>query len=294
MSKDSALRGNILGTGLGFRREQISELLTGDLSEIQFFELAPENWIPLGGQYAQHLRHFTERFPFACHGLSLSLGGTDDLNVSLLQRTRQFMQDHGITLYTEHLSWCANEGQLYDLLPIPFTSEAVSWVAARIKRAQDILGCQIGIENASYYIRPPNSDLSEVQFINAVLEESQCFLHLDVNNLYVNSQNLHYDPYQFLNAIDPNTVGYLHVAGHYVEEDGWIVDTHGADVIDPVWSLLEATYTRLGAQANRIGTCLERDFNLPDLKVLQKELHTITTIRNRTCSTTPNASYSKA
>ena len=271
----------ITGTGLGFRRELLESLQHNDLTHIDFFELAPENWIGMGGKYPQLLRAYTERFPFVSHGLSLSLGGTDPLNEELLLNIKAFLDEHNIALYTEHLSWCAHNGQLYDLLPIPFTEDAVTWVAQRIRRAQEILERQIGIENSSYYITPPNSQLSEDEFINAVIAESGCFLHLDVNNLYVNSRNLHYDPINFLNKLSPNNVGYLHVAGHYVENDGWIVDTHGAPVIDPVWDLLRSTYIWLGDRAKDVGTCLERDFNFPPFSALIAEIQQIKTVKNQ-------------
>lgn len=268
------------GSGLGFRRELLDELYANDLSKIDFFEIAPENWLDLGGKYEQHLRYFTDRFQFTCHGLSLSLGGTDPLNESLLKNTKKLMDAHNIELYTEHLSWCAHEGQLYDLLPIPFTQEAVRWVAERVKKAQDILERPIGIENSSYYLVPPNADLTEIEFINGVLTEANCFLHLDVNNLYVNSQNLKYNPGEFLNALQPDKVGYLHMAGHYVEQDGWIVDTHGANVIEPVWDLLKTTYAWLGSRAETVGTCLERDFNFPKFAQLISEVERIKTLQN--------------
>ncbi len=273
---------HIQGAGLGFRRELLQDYHENDLSHIDFFELAPENWINLGGKFEQQLRHFTERFAFACHGLSLSIGGADPLDERLLKDIRQFMDTHGITLYTEHLSWCANQGQLYDLLPVPFTEESAHWVAERVKRAQDILGRQIGLENASYYIRPPQSTMTEADYINRVIELSGCFLHLDVNNLYVNSQNLNYSPHDYLAAINPKHVGYLHMAGHYVEADGWIVDTHGAEVIPPVWRLLEQTYAWLGERTHQIGTCLERDFNFPDFSTLADEVKKIAALQAAT------------
>ncbi|TAJ22894.1 MAG: DUF692 family protein, partial [Rugosibacter sp.] len=144
----------ISGAGLGFRRELIPELKAGVPGFVSFFELAPENWADMGGSSAKDLRAFTERYPFVCHGLSLDLGGPSPLDESLLHRTRSFMQQQGITLYTEHLSWCADDGHLYDLLPIPLTEEAVHWVAGRIRHAQDILGMRIGVENASTYLIP--------------------------------------------------------------------------------------------------------------------------------------------
>lgn len=263
------------GAGLGFRRELLPALNTRVPDAIEFFELAPENWIELGGAYGRDLRRFTERYPFVCHGLSLSLGGPSPLDELLLTKIRQFMDTHGIALYTEHLSYCSDDGHLYDLLPIPFTADAVKYVAARIRRAQDILGRRIAIENASYYTPSPIAEMDELTFIRAVLEEADCDLHLDVNNVYVNSVNHRYDPVAFLQALPTERIAYLHMAGHYNEADDLIVDTHGADVIEPVWSLLDTAYRIHGVAP----TLLERDFNIPPLDELAQEVERIALIQ---------------
>lgn len=256
------------GAGLGFRRELLAEMKAGVPDAVDFLELAPENWAGMGGRSARQLRAFTERYPFVCHGLSLNLGGPLPLDMELLARIRGFMAEHGIDLYTEHLSWCADTGQLYELLPLPCTSEAVRWVADRIRQAQDALGMAIGIENASYYVAPPGAEMGEADFIRAVVEEAGCLLHLDVNNILVNATNFGFDPYAFLDALPLERCCYIHVAGHDVEPDGLRIDTHGADVIDPVWALLDAAYARTGPQP----TCLERDFNFPPLAALGSEV----------------------
>ena len=269
---------SLSGAGLGFRRELLPELSNKladhNDSGVDFYEIAPENWLGLGGRYAKSLRTFTERAPFVCHGLSLSLGSAAPLDTQLLKNIKSFMRYHDIKLYTEHLSWCSDKGHLYDLLPIPCTNEAIRWVSERIKIAQDILESPIAIENASYYFTPPDSEMSEEQFIAAIIEESGCALHLDINNVYVNSQNFGFDPDAYIDALPLDKVCYMHVAGHYVEEDGFIVDTHGADVIDPVWQMLERTYRKFDCP-QQIPTCLERDFNFPDIESLLSEVSTI-------------------
>lgn len=265
------------GAGLGFRRELIPALKQGVPAAIDFFELAPENWAGMGGRSAKSLRYFTERFPFVCHGLSLDLGGPRPLDRQLLRRIKDFMREHDMTLYTEHLSWCGDDGHLYDLLPMPCTGDAVRWVAGRIRETQDILGMRIGIENASYYVLPPGAEMSETEFIRAILEEADCLLHLDVNNLYVNSRNFGFDARTFMAALPLERTCYLHMAGHYVEPDGVLVDTHGAAVIDPVWALLDAAYARVGP----LPTCLERDFNLPPLAALAREVAQIAAAQRR-------------
>ena len=267
----------IYGAGLGLRRELIPALKLQVPSAIDFFEIAPENWIDMGGALGRDLRHFTERFPIVCHGLSLSLGGPTPLDELFLKRVKSFLDQHRIALYTEHLSYCSDDGHLYDLLPIPFTQEAVSYVAERIRRTQDILQRQIAVENASYYVAAPISELSEIEFIKAVLDEADCLLHLDVNNIYVNSVNHAYDPVAFLHALPGERITYIHTAGHYKEAEDLIVDTHGADVIDPVWDLLEETYRTFGI----FPTLLERDFNIPPLQDLVKEVEHIARLQQR-------------
>ena len=265
----------LAGAGLGFRRELIAALKTRVPAAIDFFELAPENWIDLGGAHGRDLRGFTERYPFVCHGLSLSLGGPAPLDDMLLHKTRQFMDTHQIVLFTEHLSYCSDDGHLYDLLPIPFTEEAVKYVAARIRRAQDILERRIAIENASFYTAAPIADMDEASFIRAVLLEADCDLHLDVNNVYVNSVNHRYDPLEFIRALPAGRIVYMHMAGHYREADDLLIDTHGAAVIDPVWALLDATYRIHGVAP----TLLERDFNIPPLAELTREVERIARIQ---------------
>jgi len=268
---------SIYGAGLGLRRELIPALKTQVPSAIDFFEIAPENWIDLGGALGRDLRYFTERFPIVCHGLSLSLGGPAPLDELFLQRVKGFLDQHKIELFTEHLSYCSDDGHLYDLLPIPFTQEAVKHVAARIRRTQDILQRRIAVENASYYVAAPVAEMGELEFIRAVLEEADCLLHLDVNNIYVNSVNHNYDPVAFLQALPGERIAYIHTAGHYVEAEDLIVDTHGADVIDPVWDLLEETYRTFGV----FPTLLERDFNIPPLHELAKEVEHIAQLQQR-------------
>lgn len=259
--------------GLGFRRELIPALKQAVPESIGFFEVAPENWAGMGGRAGRDFRAFTERYPFVCHGLSLSLGGPGPLDEVLLRRIRDFMREHGMHLFTEHLSWCADDSHLYDLLPIPMTEEAVRYTAERIARAQDILGMRIGVENASTYIAPTGSDMTEPEFVRAVVEQADCLLHLDVNNIYVNSRNFGFDPHVYLAQLPLQRTCYVHVAGHYVEEDGLLIDTHGSDVIDPVWQLLQAAYKGIGSP---VLTCLERDFNIPDLASLSQEVAQIT------------------
>lgn len=260
----------ITGAGLGLRRTMLTTLQDSSVEDIHFMEVAPENWINVGGRLGKKFRAYTERFPFVCHGLSLSIGSPAPLNTELLRAIKKLMQEHGIRYYSEHLSYCSDEGQLYDLLPIPFTEEAVDYVAARIQQAQDILGQRIAIENSSYYCAP-QQEMTESEFINAVIKKADCALLLDVNNIYVNSINHNYDPYEFLASMPGDRTAYIHIAGHYKETEDLRVDTHGAPVIASVWDLLEKTYELFGVKP----TLLERDFNIPPLPELMAELDDI-------------------
>lgn len=260
-------RYNITGAGLGLRRSLLPELTGATTNDIAFMEVAPENWIGVGGRLAKQFRSYTERFPFVCHGLSLSIGSRDPLNEELLHSVKKFMREHDVRGYSEHLSYCSDDGQVYDLLPIPFTEEAVQYVASRIRRAQDILGERIAIENASYYCAP-GAEMSESEFIRQVLDAADCSLLLDINNIIVNSVNHGYDADEFLTSLPLERVAYAHIAGHYHEAQDLRVDTHGAAVEAPAWQLLERFYELAGP----VPTLLERDFNIPPVPELLQEV----------------------
>lgn len=266
----------IAGAGLGLRRALLGPL-AGQLPEvIDFLEVAPENWMGIGGRLGRQFRSLTERRPFVCHGLSLNLGGPGPLDEEFLHQLKRFMAEYGIALYSEHLSYCADDGHLFDLMPIPFTEEAVRHVSARIRRTQDILERRIAIENVSYYAAPGQA-MSEIEFIRAVLEEADCDLLLDVNNAYVNGNNHGYDPWLFIRALPGERIAYVHIAGHYREAPDLIIDTHGAPVVDPVWELLDRTYEYFGV----LPTLLERDFDLPPLPQLLGEVERIAVCQHR-------------
>jgi uncharacterized protein len=258
------------GAGLGLRRALLGPLREADLSPVGFMEAAPENWIGVGGRLGEQFRAWTERFPFVCHGLSLSIGAPEPLDREYLARLRRFLDEHGIVGYSDHLSYCSEHGHLYDLMPIPFTAEAVDWVASRISQVQEMLGRRIAVENISYYATL-GAEMSELEFINAVLEKADCLLLLDVNNIHVNSINHRYDADEFLAGLPAERVAYVHIAGHHNEAEDLIVDTHGAAVVDPVWRLLDRAYEKLGP----VPTLLERDFNFPPVEELLAEVEQI-------------------
>lgn len=269
--------GFVSGAGLGFRRDLLPALeQQGVPSEVGFFEVAPENWMDIGGRFEKQFHRYAEQRPFTTHGLSLSLGGPAPLDEEFVLRIKRFLDQHRIRYYTEHLSYCSDDGHLYDLMPIPFTADAVDYVAARIRRVQELLERRIAVENVSYYAAP-GAEMDELSFVNAVVEAADCDLLLDVNNVYVNSINHQYDPRAFIDGVAAQRVRYLHVAGHYVEAEDLRVDTHGADVCSDVWQLLDHTYARFGV----LPTLLERDFNLPPLAELTAELQQIRKLQSR-------------
>lgn len=264
------MTGVVEGAGLGLRRAFLQDLLAGPADPPDFLEVVPENWIGVGGRKGRDFRRVTEPYPLAAHGLSLNIGGPRPLDREHLADLRAFLDTHGIAVYSDHLSYTADDGQLYDLLPIPFTAEAADYVAGRVAVVQETLGRRVVLENASYYAAP-GAALDEAEFINRVLSEGDCLLLLDVNNVYVNSVNHGYDAHAFLDALPPERVAYLHIAGHRREEPDLIIDTHGAPVIDPVWELLDHAYRCFGP----LPTVLERDTEIPPLPEMLAEVAAI-------------------
>jgi uncharacterized protein (UPF0276 family) len=264
------------GAGLGLRRSILDDFCQLQQNEIDFLEITPENWMGLGGAYGRKLRELAGRYPMTCHGLSLNVGGPAPLDMKFIADLKKFIDACEFAYFSEHLSYCADDGHLYDLMPIPFTEEAVDYVARRIQQVQERLGRRVAIENVSYYAAPAQQ-LKEIDFINAVISRADCDLLLDVNNIYVNSVNHGYDPCGFIAALPAERIAYMHIAGHYRESESLVIDTHGAEVIDPVWSLLDFTYQTLGVKP----TLLERDFNFPPINELLKEVNTIRDFQNK-------------
>lgn len=260
----------INSAGLGLRRALLSSLQSAQNGAFDFLECAPDNWIGVGGRYGEALQDLSKRYPLVCHGLSLSLGGVEPFDETYLLKLRRFIEQHKVPIFSEHLSYCSDDGQLYDLMPIPFTEEAVHHVASRISHVQDRLGRRIAVENVSYYAAPFQA-MPEIDFINAVVAEADCDLLLDVNNIVVNSINHRYDALDFLQRLPSKRIAYIHIAGHYDEADDLKIDTHGAPVKPEVWSLLSEAYRFHGARP----TLLERDFNFPAFDELIAEVSQI-------------------
>jgi uncharacterized protein (UPF0276 family) len=254
--------------GIGFRKDFAEELLSSTSLKPAFIELAPENWIGMGGYWKKQLDKAAEKFPITCHGLSLSIGSPDDLDYDFLNKIKKFIKQYKVQIYSEHLSYAkCDNAHLYDLLPIPFREDAVKHIVKRIKEVQDILEMPLAIENVSYYT-PVAAEMDEATFISAIVKESGCNMLLDVNNVYVNSFNHHYNAKEFLNNLPLDKVSYIHMAGHEQISDTVIIDTHGEAVIDQVFDLFEYTAGLL----KPVPVLLERDFNIPELEELQGEI----------------------
>jgi uncharacterized protein (UPF0276 family) len=261
---------DLTGAGLGLRRAHLGSLAENIPSAIEFLELAPENWIGVGGRLAQILEQIAESTTLVSHGLSLNLGGQDPIDMAFVGRLKQFLNRYDVKYYGDHLSYCAAAGQLYELLPVPFTVAAADYLAARILRVQDGLQRQIVVENTSYYCTP-GQEISELDFILLVLEQADCLMLLDINNVYVNSVNHGYDAQKFIASLPRERIAYAHIAGHAGSAPEIIIDTHGAAVIEPVWNLLADAYEHFGVFA----TLLERDENIPPLGDVVAEIERI-------------------
>jgi uncharacterized protein (UPF0276 family) len=280
----SAARLPITGTGMGLRRGLLTSIESMPSGSVDFLEIAPENWIGVGGRLGRRFRALTERHPFSAHGLSLSIGGPEPLDETFLRKLRRFLDEYGIRSYSEHLSYCSDHGHLYDLMPMPFTEAAVRHCAARIRRTQDLLGRRIAVENVSFYT-PLASDMREHDFVCAVLATADCDLLLDVNNVHVNSVNHRYDAVEFIRAMPADRVTQFHIAGHYNEAADLIVDTHGAAIIEPVFDLLAEAYRCFGPKP----TLLERDFNFPPIGELLAEIDRIRALQAQAIAATAHS-----
>jgi len=264
------------GAGLGLRRPHLGALLEEIPNPISFMEIAPENWLGAGGRLGEALTTVASRVPIACHGLLLNLGGPDPLDLQHVAEIGAFLDRHNVRVYGDHLTFCGESGLLYELLPMPFTEEAARHLAARIRQVQDVLGRRIAVENPSYYCLLMQ-EMSELDFIRLVLEEADCDLLLDVNNVWVNATNHGYDPREFLRGIPSARIAYAHIAGHLRTDSGLIIDTHGAPVVDPVWDLLRDAYAMHGV----FPTLLERDENIPALDEVMREVTLIHSLQEQ-------------
>ena len=256
-----------LGFGLGLRVEHYQTILDTRPS-IDWFEILSENYLVPGGKPLYYLDRIRADYPVVMHGVSLSIGSSDPLDLDYLKQLKQLADRVEPAWLSDHLCWTGLNGtNLHDLMPLPYTEEAIEHVAARVRQVQDVLGRRILLENVSSYVSYTQSEMSEWEFVRAILERADCLMLLDVNNIYVSSYNHGYDARAYLNAIPVERVQQFHLAGH-TNHGNYIVDTHDHPVIDPVWDLYAHAVRRFG----RVSTMIERDDNIPPLDELLAEL----------------------
>lgn len=256
-----------LGFGLGLRTQHFDAVLNTE-PDIDWFEVLSENYMVAGGKPRYYLKEIGERYPLVMHGVSLSIGSTDPLNMDYLKALKQLANDVQPQWISDHICWTSIHGvNSHDLLPLPYTEETVKHVAQRIKTVQDFLGRRILMENVSSYLSYQDSSMDEWEFVNAVAEAADCLILLDINNIYVSARNHNFNPLDYLNKINPKRVQQFHLAGHSDYGD-YVIDTHDHDVPSSVWDLYRTALKRFGG----ISTMIERDANIPEFSALEAEL----------------------
>lgn len=267
-SKTAANQCEFLGYGLGLRTEYY-DIILQQRPKVDWFEILSENYMVDGGKPLYFLDAIRQHYPMVMHGVSLSIGGTDPLDMQYLSQLKQLAQRVEPCWISDHLCWTAQGGHnLHDLLPLPYNEDAIKHVASRVKQVQDFLGRQILLENVSSYVTYRHSEMSEWDFYRAVVEEADCLMLLDINNIYVSARNHHFDPLEYLNAMPKPRVQQMHLAGHSNYGD-YVIDTHDHPVVDPVWRLYEAALKRFGP----VSTMIERDDCFPPFDELMQELN---------------------
>jgi len=265
-----------LGFGLGLRPDHYVEIL-GDRPRVDWFEAITENYLVPGGSPLHYLERIRSEFPVVLHGVSLSIGGTDPLDASYLRDVKLLASRIEPSWISDHLCWTGVNGlNLHDLLPLPYTEEALRHVVERVRRVQDYLGRRILLENVSSYLTYSDSEMSEWEFLAGIAEQADCHLLLDVNNVYVSSVNHRFDPLTYLAGVPANRVRQIHLAGHQ-DNGSHIIDTHDAPVAPEVWDLYGHAVRRFGD----VATMIERDDNIPELEVLVAELDTSRSIASQ-------------
>lgn len=256
-----------LGFGLGLRNEHYTAILE-TTPDVDWFEVLTENYLVPGGKPHYYLDQIRERYPVVMHGVSMSIGGSDALNMDYLQQVKDLAQQIEPRWISDHLCWTGLNGlNAHDLLPLPYTQEAIKHVVERVEKVQDFLGRRMLLENVSSYVTYTDSEISEWEFISTIAEQADCLILLDVNNIYVSSVNHEFDPLDYLHGIPPERVQQYHIAGHSDYTD-YAIDTHDAEIIQPVWDL----YAQAVQRFDNVSTMIERDDNIPELPILLAEL----------------------
>ncbi len=270
----------VLGAGIGLRKQHFRDLLKTDLP-VGWLEIVPENFMNFGGYPQRILELVCKRWPVVSHGVNLSIGSCDPLNEEYVDRLKTLLNTTKALWYSDHLCFTSVGGEYFhDLLPLPFSNEAADHVVKRVKQLKKRIQLPFLLENPSYYVKLPGAEMSESEFFNKVLEEADCGMLLDVNNVYVNSKNHHFDAKEFIRQLPLHRVGQIHMAGHFDRGDV-VIDTHEGPIIDPVWELYEFTLHQIGRS---VSTLIEWDTNVPPLGSVVKEALHAQTIIERTCS----------
>ncbi len=256
-----------LGYGLGLRHNHYTDILA-ERPAVDWFEALTENYLVPGGKPLYFLEQVREHYPVVLHGVSLSIGGSAPLDSDYLKQVKALARRIDAVWISDHLCWTGVHGiNLHDLMPLPYTEEAIRHVAARVSQAQDILGRRLLLENVSSYVTYRASQLTEWEFLSAIAEAADCLILLDINNIHVSAFNHGFDPHDYLNGIPTTRVRQFHLAGHQNHGD-YLIDTHDQPVIDAVWELYAAALRRFGP----VSTMIERDDNIPSLDELLTEL----------------------
>jgi uncharacterized protein (UPF0276 family) len=256
-----------LGYGLGLRREHYETVL-GQRPDVDWFEIISENYMVDGGKPLDYLTRIREHYPMVMHGVSMSIGSTEPLDFDYLKQLKALIKRVEPAWFSDHLCWTGVNGlNLHDLMPLPYTEEAIQHVADRVCRVQDYMGRRMLLENVSSYVSYSDSDMSEWEFLREVAERADCLILLDINNIYVSAYNHNFDPCAYLHAIPAERVYQFHLAGH-THENNLIIDTHDHPIADPVFELYAAAVQQFG----RVSTMIERDDHIPPLPELLAEL----------------------
>ncbi|MCL1079016.1 DUF692 domain-containing protein [Parashewanella spongiae] len=265
---DSIITHDPLGFGLGLRTPHFEDILNQS-PDVDWFEILSENYMVAGGKPRYYLDAIRERYPLVMHGVSMSIGSTDPLDMDYLKSLKKLVNDVKPKWISDHICWTSIHGvNSHDLLPLPYTEETINHVAQRIQQVQDFLGQRILIENVSSYLSYKDSTMTEWEFLTQVSEAADCLILLDINNIYVSSRNHDFNSLDYVNNIDPRRVQQFHLAGHSDFGD-YIIDTHDHDVPPSVWELYRHALNRFG----NVSTMIERDDNIPDLTTLINELN---------------------
>ncbi|PHS69312.1 MAG: hypothetical protein COB23_06760 [Methylophaga sp.] len=269
-----------LGFGLGLRTDHYQHVIDNK-PQVDWFEIISENYMIPGGKPLANLDKIREDYPMVMHGVSMSIGSTDPLNTAYLQKLKQLIDRIEPHWISDHLCWTTvNHINSHDLLPLPYNEATIDHIADRIKQVQDIIGQQMLIENLSSYVTYNNSEMAEWEFVNEIAKRADCYILLDINNIFVSANNHHFEPQHYVNGIDSDRVMQFHLAGHSYNGE-MIIDTHDHDVCDPVWDLYEYALGRFGA----VSTMIERDDNIPPFSELHQELAIAEKIANRVLTT---------